>query len=1432
MKKIVIVFLAFLLIPSISQATFKCSNPTYLSKATCTQNGFRWAWELDEDNNGYLDAESGSFNLDPSADPAGARALIGAETAGAAATVQGNLDSHEADTGNPHSVTKAQVGLTNVEDVLHAYNQAGDPTVNDDSGDGYAAGYSFWLKDDGTVYLCTDDTVGASVWAQVGSIGGGTDDQAITEFSFDGSNLTITLEDDAGGQQSVDLSSLTELTSDELGAVQNAATAPTAINPFVTVADAATAAQGATADTAIQPGDAATLLDGNPWKVFYIDGSGDVVELALGTAGQVLSSNGAALAPTFEDQTGGVSDHGALTGLTDDDHTQYGLADGTRAYTGKVSYSSHPSFVADTEIVDKKYVDDAIVGGGSYTDEQAQDAVGGILDDGSNGDIVFTYNDAGGLISADVQDAELSILESQIGDLDHTDADAVHTGDIGVSVQAYSANMDTDSTDDYTVGGTDVALGDGGTGASLVDPNADRLLYWNDTAGATQFLDYSAWDVNASDDVSASTDLSDTADLLRTSDIGTAVLAPDGDGGSLTNVTDAAAIHDDTANEISALTEKVSPVSADLVIIEDSEAVGVKKKVQVGNLPGGSETDPIAGAVNGIIKADGAGNLSAASAGTDYLAPGALPDGTTATTQAARDNSTKVATTAYVDAADTVLNIISDYGAVGDGLYAYDGVSTASDQTFTSAGASWVSGDIGKTIIIPRVGTNGLPLQTTIASINSGTSIELTNAPSFSRTGVEYVYGTDDSQAFQDFLDDQNSSEWDTTAWEFRLHPKNVLVVPAGRVFVMASGATITNKDDWGITGGGTIVFADIKAFTITSCRRYSFVGMQIDGMTYDSPNTAPTNNTFAYIDHSDTTFENRSRSMRFIANDFRRMKHFIDSNTTWNGVELKIWDNHGIGYAVKDSVAFRIRNTSDNEIFRNVVSGFHNAVYQSATGTHYALNHFYNDYGVSSVAFTGDTDGSTAVVTNITDTSNMRVGKQYQISAGFPSSTTYYELLSKTATTATFDTNSDSAQSSVEMMIYTSDYLYNIDSTANTSMIQESIDNSTDAEIRLGDVTNFSVTNSKFFRTTHSGMYFIFFDPSSPGTGLDGVIVKDNLFNVTVGTTTDPFSYSANVTLANSVDSQIGPNAYGALTSYDNRWYVDPDGVVDDGTTSTTWADILTGGTASAGGSNTQLQYNNSGNLGGATGWVWETGSDGLANYSEAGASNRGLNLEEYVSGAAGPRIQFKKARGADRTTPTAVSSGDNVMIVAGLAYDGSQWDEPIRLKFVADAAPTSGSHAPTALVVQTNNDGSGLSERFRITSDGFTQAKIDPQYYTQITASTYDVPALAHYGGQLHSRSSGTVRKCLADAVLGMNFTAMNVNASGTFELSTNATNCTSTGYGNAEVMYINGSSSGDSVSTTGTAWDEIKCRAVEAPTTGNTVWSCYETIGTGWN
>ena len=55
---------------------------------------------------------------------------------------------------------------------------------------------------------------------------------------------------------------------------------------------------------------------------------------------------------------------------------------------------------------------------------------------------------------------------------------------------------------------------------------------------------------------------------------------------------DPEAIHEDVAGEIAAITEKASPVSADLILIEDSADSNNKKRVQIGNLPGGTGSTP------------------------------------------------------------------------------------------------------------------------------------------------------------------------------------------------------------------------------------------------------------------------------------------------------------------------------------------------------------------------------------------------------------------------------------------------------------------------------------------------------------------------------------------------------------------------------------------------------------------------------------------------------------------------------------------------------------------------------------------------------------------------------------------------------------------------------------------------------------------------
>lgn len=69
---------------------------------------------------------------------------------------------------------------------------------------------------------------------------------------------------------------------------------------------------------------------------------------------------------------------------------------------------------------------------------------------------------------------------------------------------------------------------------------------------------------------------------------------------------DADAIHDNVAGEIAAIAEKTTPVSADLLVIEDSEDSNAKKRVELGNLPGGGDVTAAASLTdNAVVRGDG-----------------------------------------------------------------------------------------------------------------------------------------------------------------------------------------------------------------------------------------------------------------------------------------------------------------------------------------------------------------------------------------------------------------------------------------------------------------------------------------------------------------------------------------------------------------------------------------------------------------------------------------------------------------------------------------------------------------------------------------------------------------------------------------------------------------------------------------------------------
>jgi hypothetical protein len=126
------------------------------------------------------------------------------------------------------------------------------------------------------------------------------------------------------------------------------------------------------------------------WRIFYSDGSGDVQELALGTEGQVLTANGTTAAPSWQDPTGGVSDHGGLTGLSDDDHTIYALLSGRaggQVITGGTAATDGLTFKATTGTTSGSGMAHEFTGGAN-----GATSFGGFRDDGIfklNADYLF-----------------------------------------------------------------------------------------------------------------------------------------------------------------------------------------------------------------------------------------------------------------------------------------------------------------------------------------------------------------------------------------------------------------------------------------------------------------------------------------------------------------------------------------------------------------------------------------------------------------------------------------------------------------------------------------------------------------------------------------------------------------------------------------------------------------------------------------------------------------------------------------------------------------------------------------------------------------------------------------------------------------------------------------------------------------------------------
>lgn len=406
-------------------------------------------------------------------------------------------------------------------------------------------------------------------------------------------------------------------------------------------------------------------------------------------------------------------------------------------------------------------------------DELAQDAVGSILVDSS--EIDFTYNDAtpsitASIVAGSIDETKLDASVNASLDLADSASQPGHThiasnitdfstavsanADVAANTAARHSAVSLAGTPDYlTLAGQVITLNQidlttDVTGdlpfANMVEIPTNRIL-GRSTAGTG--------DIEALADAAARTIMG-----LATSD------SPQFAGINLGHATDT------TITRVSA--GRITVEGVNVLLAGDNVSTLTNDS---GYLTSFTETDPIVGAISGIVKANGAGTISAAVAGTDYLAPAAI--GTTvqpydanlptwpATVDATEVGYLNGVTSGIQTQIDAKPTIFSGAGApastptkvgdiyidtTGDDAYIAVGTASSADWEKSNDGAGGGSGDV----VGPASATDNAVARfdTTTGKLiqNSGVTIGDDSSTSITgtTTGVDFsIYNTEDDYA-------------------------------------------------------------------------------------------------------------------------------------------------------------------------------------------------------------------------------------------------------------------------------------------------------------------------------------------------------------------------------------------------------------------------------------------------------------------------------------------------------------------------------------------------------------------------------------------------------------------------------------------------------------------------------------------------------------
>ena len=127
-------------------------------------------YEGEADRNAFTDAEKSklaNFTVSGPVNLTDITAAIAANS-GAITTVDGELTAHVANHSNPHAVTASQLGLTGAWLALCNFGASAEPTLTNDSVQGYSA-RSLWSHG-ARVWMCLDATASNAVWVELSGV--------------------------------------------------------------------------------------------------------------------------------------------------------------------------------------------------------------------------------------------------------------------------------------------------------------------------------------------------------------------------------------------------------------------------------------------------------------------------------------------------------------------------------------------------------------------------------------------------------------------------------------------------------------------------------------------------------------------------------------------------------------------------------------------------------------------------------------------------------------------------------------------------------------------------------------------------------------------------------------------------------------------------------------------------------------------------------------------------------------------------------------------------------------------------------------------------------------------------------------------------------------------------------------------------------------